>query len=425
MNNQQFRDGAKGLPPVMPSVWARSWNYYGRGIYLLLWEALPVSWLFVLTLTVHGVPPDTQPTIEPRIVRFQNGVWINWTQRQVEIEATVILREGLIELFACSPRIREHESIVRVEARPSHIYQAMGLIGLTPGRPVTYDPVTGIWAPPTGDPVIVEIQYLRDGQTITEPIERWMIASGPQPSADHKIQDVPWVFAGSMPLENGSITADDEGTVVALVDFDSALVAPAELHSDRNEELWLAPNTEYIPAIHTACRLIIRPGPVRITITSSGRFLLEGRAMTLGRLAGRIRHWVQERPDARFEVFVQPGCGGGPQEILMGLLRNLEVAETAVTIRQATSRPAEQHNPQVLAEWFRRRLVSKTLPAESADPLGRLADDLERRSVTFRTRSENVTSFVRQLVHDLQQLFDPLATVTTHPIPKEPGGSAR
>ena len=367
----------------------------------------PAGWLFLLTLAVHGATPATQPAIEARVVRFQNGVWINWTRCQVEVEATVILREGLIELFACAPRIREHESIVRVEARPLHIYQAMGLIGLTPGRPVTYDPTTRILTPPHGDPVIVEVQYVRNGRTVIEPIERWMVPSGPNPIDDATVADIPWVFAGSIPLEDGSIAADYEGTVVALVDFDSALIAPTELHSDRNEELWLAPNTERIPSINTSCRVIIRPGPYRITITGSGRFLLGGRGMTLSRLAGRVRQVIRERPDARFEVLVQAGCGPNPEELLIGLLRNLEVMEEAITVRRAMSRPTEKHNPHALAEWFRRRLSTESLPAEPTDPLGRLADDLEQRSLTFRTRSENAVTFVRQLMHDLRLLFNP------------------
>ncbi len=419
VGNRPARHGAKGSSPCFRSIHPEPRSSKHPGGALRLVSACPVILFFICAVTVYGATPETRPSTGPRVVRYQNGVWINWTQRQVEVEATVILREGLIELFACSPRIREHESIIRTEARPLHIYQAMGLIGLTPGRPVTYDPSTGILTPPTGDPVTVEVRYLRNGRTVTEPIERWMVTTGPDPVVDQTIGDVPWVFAGSLLLEDGSIMADHEGTVVALVDFDSALVAPAELHSDRNEELWLAPNTEHIPPIHSACRLILRPGPFRITITSSGRFLLGGRVLTLSRLATQIQETVRERPDARFEVFVQPGCARDSEEILMGLLRGLEVVESAVTVRRTTSQPAMQHNPQALAEWFRRRLLAETLPAESADPLGRLADDLEQRSVTLRTRSENITSSVRQMIHDLRQLFNPAAN-STAPEPEKP-----
>jgi len=76
--------------------------------------------------------PLTADNVRP----FADGIQINWTRKQVEVEATVVLREGPLELLACSPNTREHESILVIEARPLHIFKAMGLIGLQPGKPV-------------------------------------------------------------------------------------------------------------------------------------------------------------------------------------------------------------------------------------------------------------------------------------------------
>ena len=41
--------------------------------------------------------PATGPAAsQPNVVQFQPGIRINWTQRQVEIDVTVVLREGQI-----------------------------------------------------------------------------------------------------------------------------------------------------------------------------------------------------------------------------------------------------------------------------------------------------------------------------------------
>ena len=99
----------------------------------------------------------TPTTTQPKIIDYQRGVRINWRDREVEVDGQVVLREGALELFACSPLTREHESIVCVDARPLHIYQALGLIGLNPGRPSYFDPDTRRYYPARGDPVEIEV----------------------------------------------------------------------------------------------------------------------------------------------------------------------------------------------------------------------------------------------------------------------------
>ena len=79
-------------------------------------------------------------TITDPVRTYAPGVRIDWTRGVIELDARVVLREGLLELFACSPRTREHESIFVVPAQPRRIYEALGLIGMEPGSPVRYDP---------------------------------------------------------------------------------------------------------------------------------------------------------------------------------------------------------------------------------------------------------------------------------------------
>ena len=53
------------------------------------------------------------------------GLVINFQQRCVDIEATICLDEGMLELIACVKGNKEHESIVAIEARPMHIHTAL------------------------------------------------------------------------------------------------------------------------------------------------------------------------------------------------------------------------------------------------------------------------------------------------------------
>jgi hypothetical protein len=271
--------------------------------------------------------PATRPAAsQPHVVQFQPGIRINWTQRQVEADFTVVLREGAIEVFACCPRQREYESIVRMEARPTHLYQAMGLIGLTPGHPERLDD-QGNFVPATGDPVDVGVRYERVGVTRREPIEAWM-----EPAEGHaSLGRLPWVFAGSIPLEDGKhLAADVEGTVVAVVDFPTSLIALPEHHTDRNEELWLRPRTAQIPPVGTKGQLIIRAAPLRLRLEAGGRLRSGERTITRDELARTVAERLAGNADLRVEVTIASGTEAFEKKSLVQMLRGLKVREQAI-----------------------------------------------------------------------------------------------
>jgi hypothetical protein len=274
--------------------------------------------------------PATGPAAsQPHIVQFQPGIRINWTQRQVEIEVTVVLREGPIELFASCPRQREYESIVRIEARPTHLYQALGLIGLTPGHPDRFDE-QGRFVPASGDFVDVEVRYPgADGQTRQEPIETWMKPA----EGDASLGRLPWVFAGSTPLEDGKgIASDLEGTVVALVEFSSSLIALPEYHSESNTELWLRPRSERIPPLGTKCRLIIRAAPLRLRLETGGKLRIGERTITRAELARTVSERVKADAGLRVEIAVARGAEELEVKSLVQLLRGLDIRESGIEI---------------------------------------------------------------------------------------------
>ena len=176
---------------------------------------------------------------------------------QVEVQAHIILRRGELELFAYSkaPTPKEHETILLLQAKPESIYHALGLIGLRPGHPVSYDWKTQVTTPPAGDAVDVLVRYVTGGKQIETSACDWMLdlKRGRPMRRQH------WLFAGSRRLEDGRFFANIDGTVVTVVNFDSALLTLPGLHSDSNAELWLAANTEAIPPIGTGVTLILRP----------------------------------------------------------------------------------------------------------------------------------------------------------------------
>jgi hypothetical protein len=297
---------------------------------------------------------DTRPAAgQPRIVSFQSGIRIDWARRQVEADATVILREGLIELLACSPQIREHEAIVRIEARPLHLFQALGLIGLTPGHPILYDDETGRRAPAAGDPVEIEVRYPAGGQVQTVPIERWLLRSRDGRPVDR----LPWVFAGSVELEDNSIAADYEGTVVAVVDFGSSLVALPEFHTDRNAELWLKPNTAAIPPVGTRCVLVFRAGAVVVTLDAAGRLRVGGRRMMMAEAAAGLAKLAGRPEPPSLRVVVDPACPASEVRTLKRVLEGVGLGPGAVELQEGTIAEPSGHEADALLDWATLRLL--------------------------------------------------------------------
>lgn len=377
---------------------------------------LAPSHLLTFTLCVLASPifaqapastPAPVPASQPgAVVPFQPGIRIDWANRQVEVDAKVILREGLLELFACSPRTREHESIVVIQARPLHVFHALGLIGLEPGHPIRYDPQTRRVEPARGDAVEIDVRCEVDGKTATVPIETWMREKG----ADRPLERQPWRFAGSVPLpDRDAIEADGEGTVIALVDFESALIALPEQHSSSNDELWLEPRTEAIPPVGTACVLLMRAGPMRLGLDAAGRLRLNDQPRTLGEAARAVREALAANPKLNLELKIDAGCPESDRARLDQMLSRLGVPAEQIRSITPASAPASTQPGGDASRWLRKQLAA-TQPAnllrrQGMEATGRLADDLGQRAAHVRRRTETIEHCVDGLIADLAHLF--------------------
>lgn len=266
-----------------------------------------------LTSQTAGAEPAS-----PGVHRFSEGVWIDWGRREVALDARVVLRKGPLELLACSPRTREHESILVVQGRPRDIYHAMGLLGLEPGSPVKFDPEKNHLRPATGESLRLRIEFERQGVIRTVPASAWLR----RPSSVKSVEDMDWVFAGSHSQSDGRFSGDLEGTIVALVDFESALIATGALHTSDNDALWLEAQTAAIPPLGTSCRLIISSALHRlvVAIASDGSIKLDGQVANADEIARGVREMIAD--GRAVEVVLQPMLKT-PEETVLGVVSRL------------------------------------------------------------------------------------------------------
>lgn len=207
------------------------------------------------SLPDQATTPSTQPAMPHVTVDQQNRI--------VDLDATVVLRQGgWLELLACTPDSRTHESILAVGALPSHVHLALLTLGLEPGTPMKWrlEGEDYVAIPAHGPKVAVTIIVPQaDGQPPQEvPANQWFVHKQTGQSPPDNI----WLFTGSSFDEDQNpprYRADVEGSVISLVHFGDEVLARPTDKTNQSDQGMLQPNTEQIPEVGTKVKIRLRP----------------------------------------------------------------------------------------------------------------------------------------------------------------------
>ena len=223
--------------------------------------------VFAAPIFAHA--QTTQPATAPatQSAATQPGqlpfVKIDLKNKSVDLEGHVVLREGKwLELFACKPKSREHESILTINALPSHVHLALIMIGMEPGSPLSWREKDGNVEsiPPRGPGVNITLVTKVDGKEVEVPASSWVLNQ----KSNKVIVDQPWMFVGSRTeiVQGKSVYYGDvNGSIISLVNFgDDVLVRETPLTND-NDDSTFGANTAAIPPIGTPVTVRLRPAP--------------------------------------------------------------------------------------------------------------------------------------------------------------------
>jgi len=186
------------------------------------------------------------------------GVTIDSNERTVTASGRVNMDRGPIELLACAPYGKTHESVFVLDAQPYHIQVGLLLLGLEPTRrPLRYQ---GDPNAPKGDSVEVRISW-------TDSTGRQMDVRGEETVLEvrsrRSMPRTPWVFVGSR-IVDGVFQAQAEGTVITTF-HDPATIIDNPLIDGGDDTAYVA-NPVVLPPVGTAIELSIRVlGPARNT----------------------------------------------------------------------------------------------------------------------------------------------------------------
>lgn len=253
------------------------------------WKALPALATMLAALLVWanpggaeesadtGTPPEAPVAGKdgkPEALSLP-GLKINLKENCVDVDAKLCLEAGMLELIACTPDSKEHESIVSLEAKAAHIHAALLLLGAQPGnpamrRPVNEEQTRWVDLPPRGSEVEVSLVFQdAQGKTVEHPIQRFMVRArdygDPEPGEgeEEHFPTSTFLFAGSHLYSDGDgppkYLADESGNVISISTFGDELLCLPGLHSQENGALIWEVDGSKLPAAGSKVILRLKP----------------------------------------------------------------------------------------------------------------------------------------------------------------------
>ncbi len=328
----------------------------------------------LLTLLAAGalvsLAPAKEPAAKDVIIKTLPGIVVDTKAREVRLEGTVCLQEGALELFVCSEGTREHESVIVVKAKPSHVTFALALLGLPPGKP-GFVTEGGAFSPPAGEVVTITARFTPKGGKQKEvPAWKLLRLSGMEEGLDRPFD---WVYIGR-PEADAMKAADREGTVVCIANFLEAVIDVPFESTSVNSNLAYEANPRVVPKPGTPVELIIRPTGRRIepkkvqaevVLKKGAPPELDGRPMSLEALKSAVNGMpavirttvLRADPDERFGRVMQvndilrdalmrvrlvvlkppsaaPGQTGPPLEIVVTADEKVRLGETSLAPKE-------------------------------------------------------------------------------------------
>ena len=213
--------------------------------------------------------PVTKPVAESARKSLKlPGLVTNFQKRCVDIEASVCLEEGMLELIACTKGTKEHESIIAIEAKAMHVHTALLLLGAKSGNPAMRKPIDEertrwIDIPPKGDQVDVYLVFKNEaGKMVEHPIGDFVTRSEEQPEKGDKFPHT-FLFAGSLLRAAGAgprkYLSDLSGNVISIATFgDELLCLPGVYGQDNGSLMWQIDATK-LPKVGSKVTLRLRP----------------------------------------------------------------------------------------------------------------------------------------------------------------------
>jgi hypothetical protein len=185
--------------------------------------------------------------LSPSLYKIGN-ILMDVEKRELQLPGRVNMDSGVVELLACSPGGKLHETVLVADIIPYHLQVSLLLLGLQYGDNLQYqgDPNT-----PQGDSVEVWIEWSEENKKHLVRGEDLIFDLVSQKTMDH----THWTFSGSR-IVNGTFMADMEGSLITTY-HDPFTILDNPLPGGGNDELYTV-NTSLVPSKGTEVQIKIK-----------------------------------------------------------------------------------------------------------------------------------------------------------------------
>ena len=209
-------------------------------------KALLNSLALVTALAAVGCATSGRPPkLSGEIVKV-GDVRVDSVTRTVVITGYFNQAQGPVELLACGPGGKRHESIFVLEANPIDIQTAMLLVGAQSGAPMKQ---VG-QGPPLGSKLDIWVEWTRDGAAAIEDADYFIY----QVKKGKPLGRVGWIFNGST-VEDGQFKALAEESMIATY-WDPWAIMNIDSPVGSDDEL-LSVNEQRVPPVGTPATLYL------------------------------------------------------------------------------------------------------------------------------------------------------------------------
>jgi len=194
----------------------------------------------------------------PGMRRLMSGsdVWIDPVNKRVVLDGAVCLREGQLEMLACTKGTKEHESILAVDTKAAAVHAGLLAVGAQVGTPVQFQPV---YKPATGTEIDISLIWTdKNGQVHRDRAQDWIrnVQNG-------KPMEYSWVFAGSGfwtdETSGEKSYLAESGDFICVSNFPSAMLDLPVESSQATGSLLFEAYTSHIPPLGTRVRIVLTP----------------------------------------------------------------------------------------------------------------------------------------------------------------------
>ena len=189
-------------------------------------------------------PPPPQPVWSNGLA-VVGSVLVDPSNRTVIVQGYVNQTNGLVELLACGPNGKTHESVFVLRASPLDLQVGLLLLGLKPGTPPKD---VGVGPAPRGTSLDLWVEWQQNGRPQQRRAEEFIWNE----QEKRVLPTTPWIFTGSV-IEKGFFRALAEDSHIATY-WDPWAIINLPLACGADDHI-LYVNDQTVPPLGTPVRL--------------------------------------------------------------------------------------------------------------------------------------------------------------------------